>query len=93
MWLALPATFFLIPPNRMERCRRRGLLSLIVTRNPHVPVFPKMREHYFDLKSFEITPENIKGYDCVLVGTHHDAFDFAMIREHATLIVDTRGAI
>ena len=25
--------------------------------DPHVPVFPKMREHNFDLKSVELTPE------------------------------------
>jgi len=50
-----------------------------------------MRKHYFDLKSIEITPQALRMYDCVLVGTHHDAFDYAMIMEHAALIVDTRG--
>jgi UDP-N-acetyl-D-glucosamine dehydrogenase len=27
----------------------------------------------------------------VLIATNHDAFDYDMIREHARLVVDTRG--
>lgn len=73
----------------MEKLQKKG--AVIAYSDPHVPVFPKMREHYFDLKSVEITPEMLQGYDCVLVGTHHDAFDFEMILEYAVLIVDTRG--
>lgn len=73
----------------MEKLQKKG--AVIAYSDPHVSVFPKMREHYFDLKSVELTPENLRGYDCVLVGTHHDAFDYRMIRTHASLIVDTRG--
>lgn len=53
--------------------------------------FPKMREHSFDLKSVDLTPETIKKYDCVLIATNHDKFDYQLIKEHAQLIVDTRG--
>lgn len=56
-----------------------------------VPVFPKMREHHFDLASVPITAETIASFDLVLVATHHDAFDYALIKKHARLIVDTRG--
>ncbi|ABQ25868.1 nucleotide sugar dehydrogenase [Geotalea uraniireducens] len=73
----------------MEKLQKKG--AVIAYSDPHVSVFPKMREHYFDLKSVELTPENLREYDCVLVGTHHDAFDYRMIRTHASLIVDTRG--
>jgi UDP-N-acetyl-D-glucosamine dehydrogenase len=59
--------------------------------DPHVPVFPKMREYYFDLSSIELTPENINKFDCVLIATNHKAFDYEMIKSHAQLIVDTRG--
>lgn len=59
--------------------------------DPWVPVFPKMREHRFDMSSVALTPETIGGYDLVLVATDHDAFDYAMIQENARLIVDTRG--
>ena len=59
--------------------------------DPHVPVFPKMREHHFDLRSVMLTPESIASYNVVLLATNHDAFDYEAIRRHAKLIVDTRG--
>lgn len=59
--------------------------------DPHVPTFPIKRRHQFDMKSTELTPETIASYDCILLATDHDAFDFKMIQEHALLIVDTRG--
>jgi len=34
---------------------------------------------------------SIAAFDCVVIGTNHDAFDYAMILEHAKLIIDTRG--
>ena len=59
--------------------------------DPYVPVFPAMRRYSFDMKSIDVTSENIKDYDCVIVGTDHADFDYEMIRENAKLIVDTRG--
>ena len=59
--------------------------------DPHVPVFPKMREHHFDLTSMPLTPQSLADSDCVVVATNHDAFDYEMIRRDASLIVDTRG--
>ena len=59
--------------------------------DPHVPVFPKMRKHCFDLSSIELTPQNINAYDVLLLATDHSKFDYAKIQQHAKLIVDTRG--
>jgi UDP-N-acetyl-D-glucosamine dehydrogenase len=59
--------------------------------DPHVPVFPKMREHKFDLKSVDLTPDTLRATDAVLLVTDHSKFDYNMIREHAPLIIDTRG--
>lgn len=59
--------------------------------DPWVPVFPKMREHHFDLSSVDLTPDSIASYDAVLLATNHDVFDYDMIQQHARLIVDTRG--
>lgn len=59
--------------------------------DPHVPVFPKMRKASHDMKSVELTPENIARYDCLLVSTDHDAFDYEAIAKHAQLVIDTRG--
>ncbi len=59
--------------------------------DPHIPVFPRIRKCHFDLSSVELTPETLAQYDCVLLATDHDRFDYDMIGRHARLIVDTRG--
>jgi UDP-N-acetyl-D-glucosamine dehydrogenase len=59
--------------------------------DPHVPVFPAMREHRFELSSVPVTPEVLAAQDAVILVTNHDAFDYDQIRAHASLIIDTRG--
>src|SRR5690554_6045813 len=59
--------------------------------DPHVPVFPKMREHHFDLSSEPFTADNLSSYDAVVLATDHDRFDYDAIQQHAKLIVDSRG--
>jgi len=59
--------------------------------DPHVPTFPKMRRYSFDLKSEDLTAENLSSYDCVIIATNHDDFDYEFIRQNAQLIIDTRG--
>ncbi len=59
--------------------------------DPHVPSFPPMRRHRFDLKSVELTPQAIASYDLVLLATDHAKFDYPLILKNARLIVDTRG--
>jgi len=73
----------------MEKLRDLG--AEVAYSDPHLPVFPKMREHHFDLTSVALSPETLAGYDCVLIATDHDSFDYAMLRDHARLLVDTRG--
>lgn len=65
--------------------------AVISFSDPFIPVFPKMRRYKFDLSSTELSPEILKTFDCVLIATNHDAFDYGMIQKHAGLIVDTRG--
>jgi UDP-N-acetyl-D-glucosamine dehydrogenase len=73
----------------MELLQEKG--AHIAYSDPHIPVFPRMREHHFDLKAVELSPAAISEFDCVLLATNHDAFDYALIKKHAALIVDTRG--
>lgn len=73
----------------MEILRARG--ADLEYSDPNVPVFPKMREHRFDLASVELTPKRIASYDCVVLLTDHTDFPYEMILENAKLIVDTRG--
>jgi UDP-N-acetyl-D-glucosamine dehydrogenase len=73
----------------MEILREKG--AVVDYADPHVPVFPRMREHHFDLRSVDLTPQRIASYDVVLVATAHSAFDYELVRQYAGLIVDTRG--
>lgn len=73
----------------MERLRDDG--ASVEYSDPHVLNFPKMREHKFELSSVDLTPERIYSYDCVVLATDHDRFDYDMILRHARLLVDTRG--
>lgn len=73
----------------MELLQEKG--AIIDYIDPHIPVFPKMRRHYFDLKSVDPKPEVIAKYDLLLLATDHAKFDYAMFKQHAQLIVDTRG--
>lgn len=57
----------------------------------HVPRFPPMRNHSFDLSSVPLTPETLAGQDAVLLLTDHTGFDYDMIAAHAPLVIDTRG--
>jgi UDP-N-acetyl-D-glucosamine dehydrogenase len=51
-----------------------------------------MRHHDLQMQSIDLSPAALKGYDCVLIATHHAAYDWQMIADHAKLIVDTRNA-
>lgn len=59
--------------------------------DPHVPSFPQMREHHFDLSSVALSPDNLITYDCVVLATDHDKFDYSCLKQHAKLIIDCRG--
>ncbi len=73
----------------MELLAARG--AKVAYSDPYVPVFPRMRKHRFELASVALSAPVVAGFDLVLLATDHDGFDYAMIREHARLIVDTRG--
>ncbi len=78
-------------PSVMLMEKLRDLGAAIAYSDPHIPVFPKMREHQFDLSSVTLTKQNLADFDCVLLATDHDKFDYTMIKESAKLIVDSRG--
>lgn len=61
--------------------------------DPHVPKTHKMRRYDLQMQSVPLTPESLAGYDCVLIATHHAAYDWQMIADRAQLVVDTRNAL
>ncbi|RDB42150.1 nucleotide sugar dehydrogenase [Halomonas sp. DQ26W] len=73
----------------MELIQAKG--AMISYSDPHVLVFPRMREHYFELESVELTADSLACFDAVVLATDHARFDFDLIKQHAKLIVDSRG--
>ncbi len=68
--------------------------ALVEYSDKYVPVIPETRKwgHMFDaLQTVDLTPENIKKYDAVVILTNHSYIDYDMLRQNAQLIVDTRG--
>jgi UDP-N-acetyl-D-glucosamine dehydrogenase len=66
--------------------------ALVDYNDPHVPQTHKMRHHDLQMSSVQLSPDTLKRYDCILVATHHAAYDWQQIADHAKLIVDTRNA-
>lgn len=63
--------------------------------DPYVPRLPVQRGHGITandfLESVELSEANIASYDCVLLATDHDVFDYTLISTHARVMIDTRG--
>lgn len=45
----------------------------------------------FFINSVDITPANLKKFDCALLLTDHDQYDYELIEKFSYLIIDTRG--
>jgi UDP-N-acetyl-D-glucosamine dehydrogenase len=61
--------------------------------DPHVAQIPPLRRwpQLQSLASVELTPERLHASDAVVIVTDHAAVDYALVLQHAQLIVDTRG--
>jgi UDP-N-acetyl-D-glucosamine dehydrogenase len=73
----------------MERLRDWG--ADVHYSDPNVPVFPKMREHKFDLSSVALDADSVASFDAILLLTDHSDFDYELIRNNAQILIDTRG--
>lgn len=73
----------------MEMLEKKG--ANVAYSDPHVPRFPKMREHHFDLSSESLSEENLVSFDAVILATDHDLFDYDLIVKYSQILVDTRG--
>ncbi len=72
--------------------RLQALGAKVDYNDPHVPRTHKMRKYELGMASVDLSPKMLAGYECVLVATNHAAYDWALIVEHAKLIIDSRGA-
>ncbi len=73
----------------LELLRAQG--AQFAYHDPLVPVFPRMREHRFELRSVALDEHSLASWDCVVLATDHDSFDYDWLRAHARLLIDTRG--
>ena len=73
--------------------RLAALGAVVAYHDPFVPVFPAMRRHRIELRSEALHPERVARSDCVVIVTNHSSIDYALLGEHAPLIVDTRNAM
>jgi UDP-N-acetyl-D-glucosamine dehydrogenase len=67
--------------------------AVVEFNDPHIHATHRMRKYDLQMQSVPLSPESLATYDCVVVATHHAAYDWQMIADHAPLIVDTRGAL
>jgi len=73
----------------MKQLEKRG--AEVSYSDPWIPVFPRMRKYQFELQSIELNATSLSGFDCTVIASNHDAFDYAMIAEHSKAVVDSRG--
>lgn len=59
--------------------------------DPHVPSLNWGEDCSLVLTSLALSPEVLAQHDCILIATHHDRFDWGQVKQHARLIVDSRG--
>jgi UDP-N-acetyl-D-glucosamine dehydrogenase len=61
--------------------------------DPYFPQLHKMRHYNYEhMKSVQLSPQAIGGYDAVIVATDHSIYDYSAIVDAAKLVVDTRNA-
>jgi UDP-N-acetyl-D-glucosamine dehydrogenase len=67
--------------------------SKVTYNDPYVPECRGHR-HYpdIDMKSVELTGRLLKSVDLVLLLTDHTSYDYAFIKKHSRIILDTRNA-
>ena len=76
----------------MHVLRERG--AKVAYTDPHAPV---LRDRDWpgrtNMESVDLTRERLAQYDIVVVLTDHKAFDYRMVVEASTLVLDTRNAL
>jgi UDP-N-acetyl-D-glucosamine dehydrogenase len=59
--------------------------------DPFFQSFPKTRKYQYNKHSLELSEENIKAFDIVVLLTNHSQYDYELIKDNAQIIVDARG--
>ncbi|MGH7169533.1 MAG: nucleotide sugar dehydrogenase [Gemmataceae bacterium] len=74
----------------MELLQAKG--ALVSYNDPYISTLPPMRHHTLRMDSQPLSPEFLGEQDCVLIVTDHSAYDWDLVVENTSLVVDTRNA-
>jgi UDP-N-acetyl-D-glucosamine dehydrogenase len=59
----------------------------------HDPYVPRFEENGHRYESVPLTQATVAAADCIMIVTDHDDLDYALIRDNARRVVDTRNAL
>lgn len=75
----------------MKKLLQRG--ASVDYNDPYIPSIPSTtRQTDLHPESVELTPDSLAGYDCAVVITDHDCYDYQWIVDNSSIVVDTRNA-
>ncbi len=75
----------------LVQLRKKG--AIVDYYDPYVPVIRDPLNEAIQIKSVELTAENIAKFDLVLISTDHKVIDYRLIADNAKLIFDSRNAM
>jgi UDP-N-acetyl-D-glucosamine dehydrogenase len=75
----------------MKKLMDRG--ALVDYNDPFIPSIPATtRQTDLQPRSVELSAEKLGEYDCAVVITNHDCYDYQWIVDNSSIVVDTRNA-
>lgn len=57
----------------------------------HDPLIPYLKFNHTSLKSIDLTKDNLKKFDCVVIATEHSGIDYRFLLKNSRLIFDLRN--
>jgi len=75
--------------NLIELLQEKG--ASVDYSDPWVSKISGLRSHKLEMQSVNLNADTVSSYDCVVLATAHDDFDYKMILENAKIMIDTRG--
>jgi UDP-N-acetyl-D-glucosamine dehydrogenase len=60
--------------------------------DPYVPFLKRSRHYDFHLQPVPLTREEVRRWDAVVIATDHTVFDYDLVVDASSLVIDTRNA-
>ena len=72
---------------------KQNYRALVEYHDPYVPFIKNLRNYDLSMRSVKISPKKIREFDVVILVTDHDNLNYASLKKHSKLLVDTRGRL